>query len=108
MNKHDEVLKHMGQTPSDLVFWSFRYFIGRATISTVHFAEGLAKAWPYLDINTWYPIKKELELAFERDDIARSAKEHSDVTEEYNGSYPLGHDIDRAAWEKVRKAYQSQ
>ena len=92
-------------TPSDLVFWSFRYFLGRMTIATCCFAKDLAKGWKYLNPKVQAIIKNELEKEFERDDAARK-----DILENeksiYKNFLPLGHDCDRAAWQKVREAYQ--
>lgn len=91
-------------TPSDLVFWSFRYFIGRMTIATCCFAESLAKGWEHLEPRVQEIIKRELEREFERDDEARKDRvENPESTFKY--SLPLGHDCDREAWQKVRNAY---
>ena len=109
MTKNDRLLLNSfkSDTPSDLVFWSFRYFLGRMTIATVCFAEDLAKAWPYLTPNVQGLIKRELEEEFERDDEARLRKTESTVANQYFRSFPLGHDCDRAAWQKVRDAYNA-
>lgn len=80
----------------DLIFWSFRYFLGRQTISTVDFAERLARAFPRLETHVKHLIKAELEDAFIRDDEDRQLGK----TWKH-----LGMDCDREAWEKVRKAY---
>ena len=73
MTKKDrELLKCFHDTPSTIVFWSFRYFLGRMTGATCMFAEGLAKAWPYLEPNTQSLIMRELEEEFKRDDDARA------------------------------------
>lgn len=99
MKKKDkQLLESFHDTPSDLVFWSFRYFLGRMTIATCMFAEDLAKAWPYLDSRVQSLIKRELEEGFKRDDEARAEK---------RDWKPLGHDCDRAAWQKVRDAYNA-
>ena len=91
-------------SPSDLVFWSFRYFLGRMTIATVCFADSLAKAWPFLDERVQTLIKNELEKEFQRDDEAREdRKSNPESTWKY--SLPLGHDCDRQSWQKVRDAY---
>lgn len=82
--------------PSDLVFWSFRYFLGRRTIHACSFAKCLSKAWTHLDLPVQKLIMKELEEAFERDDVARSSNQ------DYR---PLGDDIDREAWQTVRDKY---
>lgn len=52
--------------PSDLVFWSFRYFLGRMTIHACCFADQLATCWPHLDARVQALIKRELEKEFER------------------------------------------
>jgi hypothetical protein len=85
----------------DLIFWTFRYFLGRCTISTCAFAEELAKAWPLLGGRQKDLIKKELEREFMRDDAERK------LPKSKRGFrwLPLGHDCDRAAWQKVRDAY---
>lgn len=83
---------------SELVFWSFRYFVGRMTIATCCFADELAKSWPILDTRIQGLIRKELDELFERDDKMRAElKPHT--------YYPLGMKCDREHWEKVRAAY---
>lgn len=100
--KDRELLTKLGESPSDLVFWTFRYFLGRRTIHTVVFAQNLAEAWPSLDERVQHLICRELEAAFEADERARTNK--------YNtGSVaPLGDDSDREAWAKVRAAYKNK
>lgn len=84
---------------SELAFWSFRYFLGRMTIQTCHFAEQLAKVWTQIDERHRCLIREELEHAFVKDDEARNA----------NSKWlPLGMDCDREAWEKVRSAYSNE
>ncbi len=85
------------RSESELVFWSFRYFLGRRTSSTCDFAERLARAWPLIDEEHRRLIQRELEEAFERD--------YEDRADGKQIKW-LGDDCDRAAWEKVRKAYQ--
>lgn len=84
---------------SELVFWSFRYFMGRMTIATCCFADELARAWPLLDERTQNLIRKELDEAFSKDDEMRADPVCS------SHYYPLGMDCDRTHWEKVRAAY---
>ena len=89
----DAVMTGLRESFDDLVFWSFRYFLGRQTIQACSFADGLARVWPRLDERIKELIKRELEDEFRRDDAAR----------ERNSDYrPLGADCDREAWEKVR------
>jgi hypothetical protein len=82
----------------DLIHSTFRYCLGRQTAYSVTFAQKLAEAWPLLPPAIAGMIQGELETAFGYDDFARrhSVKRH----------LPLGQDMDRAAWELVRKAYQ--
>ena len=82
--------------PSDLVFWSFRYFLGRMSIHACCFADQLAACWPHLDPRAQALIKRELEEEFRRDDEARAEKKDWK---------PLGHDCDREAWQRVRDVY---
>ena len=106
-NKDKQLLDTITETPSDLVFWSFRYFLGRMTIATVSFAEDLAKAWPFLDERVQQLIKRELEHEFELDDRARADKAEKGEQSIYKySSMPLGMDCDREAWQKVRDAYK--
>lgn len=86
-------------SPDDLVFWAFRYFMGRMTIHTCCFAEELARAWKHLDARIKALIRKELDEAFRKDDAMRADEQCS------TSYYPLGMDCDRAAWELVREAY---
>ena len=83
---------------SDWVIVAFRYYLGRMTIGADWFAIDLAKAWDSLPLGTKNVIQRELEDEFRRDNEARA---HGGKTY----SYPLGADMDRQAWELVRKAY---
>lgn len=69
MTNNEKIMSYIGETPSDLVFWSFRYFLGRRTIHANVFAQNLAKAYPYLDDVTQSMIKREIERAIELDDL---------------------------------------
>jgi hypothetical protein len=84
----------------ELVFWSFRYFLGRRTIATHCFARGLVIAFPDLTENVQNLIKKELEEAFKRDDEMRLGEKR------LKSYYPLGGNHDRESWELVRKVYK--
>jgi hypothetical protein len=89
LTKNDKLLlQNLTESPSDLVFWSFRYFLGRRTIATCCFARNLAIIWQYLDDRVKGLIKAELEKAF---------------------SYKaLGDDCNRVAWQKVRDVYKKE
>lgn len=90
-----------GETVSDLMFWTFRYFVGRQTIASCQFARALADCWEHLNPRIQALIKKELNSIFEEDDKARSSKDLQYMF------YPLGSDIDRENWELVRQAYSN-
>jgi hypothetical protein len=93
---NDKILRNLGETASSMTFWAFRYFLGRMTAHTHCFIDGLVKAWDLLDEKDRDMIKRELEEEFRRDDNCRAQ----------NSSYrPLGADMDRQAWEKVRNLY---
>ena len=70
MTKKDKhLLAHIGETPSDLVFWSFRYFLGRRSIHASAFARRLAFVWPFLDEQVRNQIKRDIEEEFYRSNI---------------------------------------
>ena len=82
---------------SDLVFWSFRYMLGRQSYAVSDFAERLALSWDTLDKRIQRLIQKELNEAFEKDDEDRALKMDYKT---------LGGDCDREAWLKVKRAYE--
>ena len=88
--------KFPSMSDSDWVIVAFRYYVGRMTISACAFASDLAHAWDSLPAGTQSIIQRELEDKFRRDDEARAS---------YDPYLPLGMDMDREAWELVRKAY---
>jgi hypothetical protein len=95
-----KLLSYFRDSADDLIFWTFRYFLGRMTIHTSCFADDLAEAWPYLDKRVADLIKKELEKAFQQDDEMRLKKSSYNI-------YPLGSNTSRSAWENVRCAYSN-
>ena len=97
MKKHIKYTIDNAFNKSDLVFWSFRYFLGRQSYAVGDFAERLAISWDSLDKRTQRLIKGELDEAFLRDDEDRALKM------DYN---TLGGDCDREAWLKVKRAYE--
>lgn len=100
----DGLLAAFDGNASELVFWSFRYFLGRMTIATCDFAERLAKAWPHLAPNIQSLIRREIDEAFKRDDELRAEANETGKPPQW---LPLGWDCDRAAWQKVRDAYSA-
>ena len=80
-------------TLDDLIFWAFRYFLGRMTIATTCFAKDLAKAAPLLSVKVRYLLRRELEETVERDTKYRLNDDKG-----YYDHAPLGRDCDRDAW----------
>jgi hypothetical protein len=81
----------------DLIHSTFRYCLGRQTAYSITFAHDLAEAWPLLPPSISAFISVELDDAFAEDDLARDLDW---------ADRPLGHDVYRAAWELVRRAYK--
>jgi hypothetical protein len=81
-----------------LTLWlgAFRYYLGRQTYAVSDFCELLRSQWQTLPERTQMLIKRELENTFMRDDEYR---------EKGSRFMPLGHDCDRAEWEKVRELW---
>lgn len=82
-----------------LVIAATRYYIGRMTIAACFHAGELAKAWESLPESIKNVIIRDLEIVFKDDDESRLKKD--------NKWHPLGMDMDREAWEKVRKCYEN-
>ena len=88
-----EVLEAMAGHDHLMVISATRYCLGRMTYIVSDCVEWLVKTWPLLSESTRNIIKRDIEEAFTRDDEDREAGR------EYKA---LGHDCDRAEWEKVR------
>lgn len=97
LNKDKEICSYFTTGADELVFWSFRYFLGRMTISACCFADSLSRVWDLLSEKTKALIEKELEAAFKQDEKDRKDKSPHKT---------LGHDCDREAWEKIRAKYR--
>lgn len=78
---------------------AFRYCLGRMTYIVGDCADWLIANWQNLPENVRKIIQRDTEEAFKRDDEDRE-----------NGSEfkALGHDCDRAAWERVRALWKDQ
>lgn len=73
-----------------------RYYLGRMTYAVSNFCDVLINVWSDLDEQCRFLIQRDVEEEFDRDDRARQDGE----------SYkPLGHDIDRKQWERVRELW---
>ena len=76
---------------------AFRYSLGRMTYIVSDCADWLIEQWPNIAENARKVIQRDLEEAFKRDDAA--PVDGIDYK-------PLGHDCDRAQWEKVRRLWE--
>ena len=71
---------------------SFRYYLGRMTISTHSFAESLVQHWGNIPERAKEVIKRDLDEEIKRDDRDRErGSEHK----------ALGHDCDSKMWRAV-------
>ena len=78
---------------------AFRYCLGRMTYIVSDCADWLIEQWPNISQNAQKIIARDLEAAFKQDDEDRiNGKDHN----------TLGHDCDRAAWERVRLVYRQE
>lgn len=80
----------------DLIMSSTSYYLGRQTGNVETFCRNLAASWNRLPAHVQSYVRRVVNEAFGRDDIARSlGKEH----------LPLGADCHRVSWELVRKCW---
>jgi hypothetical protein len=80
----------------DLIMSATSYYLGRRTALVSEHCERLVVAWPSLPEHVRDYIKRIVEEAFRRDDIAR--KNRTQIL-------PLGENCDRSAWESVRECW---
>lgn len=80
---------------------AFRYCLGRRTYIVSDCAEWLVRHWQALPDNVRAVIQRDLETAFRDDDEARADAARDDSWR------TLGHDCDRAEWERVRALWSS-
>jgi len=80
-----------------MVVSAFRYCLGRQTYVVGVCADWIIANWDKFSPNNKILIQRDLEEAFEGDDCDRKG----------NDNYKrLGHDCDRAEWERVRRLWQ--
>lgn len=89
-----------------LTLWigSLRYHLGRRTYAVSNFCELLIQEWPQLSSRTKFIIQRDVEEEFDRDD--RHRQEGGQFKALGGQLKPLGHDCDRACWERVRKLWK--
>jgi hypothetical protein len=91
----------------NLLIDACRYNAGRSTGYAAGFAEHLAELWPRLPLRARQQLRHDLQQLFARDDEARAQEARGDWAGlNPNEPLPLGMDMDRAAWDKVRQAWQ--
>ena len=76
---------------------TFRYCLGRQTYIVQECADWLLLCWPVIEQPVRDLIRRELDRAFELDDVARAG--------DTQGYKPLGWDCDRQQWERVRSLW---
>ena len=78
---------------------AFRYCLGRMTYIVGDCEHWIFANWEHFPPNVKKLIQREVEEEIKRDDEARAeGREHK----------PLGHDCDRAAWERVRTLWKDK
>ena len=77
--------------------WAVRYCLGRRTYAVDDCSRWLCSVWDLLEPEARNLIQRDVEEEFRRDDAARANGNVSGL--------PLGMDIDRASWERVRKLW---
>ena len=80
-----------------MVIAAVRYCIGRMTYIVSDCADWVIANWKDWPKHTKEIIRRDLEDAFKRDDVARA---------EQSGYKPLGCDCDRQQWERVRSLWK--
>lgn len=86
--------------PFHLVVNATRYCMGRMTYAVGEHVDWLVEHWGELDGDTRLRISTDLEKEFARDDMERAR--NSGVSH----PLPLGMDMDRREWERVRALYK--
>lgn len=88
----------MMDLPEHMIHQSFRYIIGRMSYAVSEWVDWCVQAWPEIPVSERAIIQRELEAAFERDDmLGKTARAHFS---------PLGSECDREQWERVRALYR--
>jgi hypothetical protein len=81
----------------ELIITTNRYYLGRKTISVNFWCNQLIISWNLLSDLSKTVIISDIETEFKNDDRSRRLNP--------DGVHPLGHDIDRENWEKVRELW---
>lgn len=90
----------------DMAVYAFRYALGRMTSAPATVADWLFRHWDDLSVQTRRQIESELDKAFKEDDAQRAMLPPKDADIPLATYQRLGHDCDRATWERVRALYR--
>lgn len=78
--------------------WAVRYCIGRRSYAVEDCSSWLCDVWRALDSDARAIIQRDVDEEFARDDAARANGNTSGL--------PLGMDMDRTSWERVRELWR--
>ena len=93
MTKNDtKLLARFTDTVDDLIFWSFRYFLGRQSIAASSFARDLERAWELLSAKSQKMIEKEVDEALDKT----------------QGIYYIREKYAREMWEALAKKWRKE
>lgn len=94
---------------NDLVMSATAYYLGRQTAAVHSHCERLIKAWPQLDKHVRDYIERIVESEFSRyDAVLESIKQMGELRTGHSFVMPLGHDMDRKMWLKVRQLWKAK
>ena len=82
-----------------MVIAAIRYCLGRRTYIVRDCADWIIQMWPEFTESTQKLVRRDIEETFDRDDRSRK------VSSEY---LPLGMDMDRREWERVRNLWRKK
>lgn len=85
-----------------MVISAVRYCLGRTTYIVSDCCDWLIEQWPNFPEHTRAVVHRDVEEEFKRDDWQR------ECGDEYADCRALGHDCDRAQWERVRKLWEEK
>lgn len=91
----------LARLPAWLFVDAVRYAIGRQSYQVGVTADWLCAYWQHLPAEARTIIRRDVEEAFTRDDVARKHESTRGCQ-----SLPLGSDCDRASWEQVRALWK--
>lgn len=91
---------------NDLVMSATAYYLGRSTALVQSHCDSLIKAWPQLDQHVKDFVKRIVEDAIRRERWSFTGDGILTTGSDYVP--PLGHEMDRKMWLKVRQLWQAK